>query len=68
MTDYCDYSFNDLYKAAYKKNLSKKEKTEFEKLSQEKINSLVLEWAKRAGWKTKNKTGYDGKNYLAFHP
>ena len=57
-----------LYKAAYGNNISKKEMLKLQKMPQEKINTLVLEWAKKAGWVTKNKIGTDGKSYTSFWP
>jgi len=64
----CNYSFYDLYKAAFGHRIALKEKIAFQKLSQEEINSLVIQWAKDAGWKTKKKKGTDKKFYLSFHP
>lgn len=64
----CAYSFDDLYKAAFGKNLTKKEKLEFQKLSQKEINSLVLNWAQKTNWITLEKKGVDGKIYISFHP
>lgn len=64
----CDYSFDMLYEAAFGKNLDIKEKQKLQKLSQEEINTLVLNWAKIAGWKTKEKNGSGGEIYLSFHP
>jgi hypothetical protein len=64
----CNFSFSDLYKAAYGKNLSKDEKKKFINLSQEEINNLVLKWAKKAGWKIERKRGNDKEVYIAFHP
>lgn len=64
----CDFSFSDLYKAAFGKNLSKKEKESFANLTQIEINRLVSKWAKKASWKTQDKKGDDGKIYLAFYP
>ncbi len=66
--DYCDYSFEDLYKAAYNKSLSNKEKQELQKLPQSKINLLVKKWATKAGWKTVEKKGNDNKIYVSFTP
>lgn len=66
--DYCNYSFDDLYSAAYGKKITLQEKKELQKLPQEKINSCVVEWAQKAGWKTKEKRGTDGNIYLSFHP
>jgi hypothetical protein len=64
----CNYSFYDLYKAAYGHRIPLKEKRELQKLSQDKINDLVMIWAKEAGWKTKKKKGTDKNIYLSFHP
>jgi hypothetical protein len=64
----CAYSFEDLYRAAYGKSLSLKEKNKLQNISQEKINSLVLAWAEKAGWKTNKKIGKDNKIYLSFYP
>ncbi len=66
--DECDYSFFDLYKAAFGHRIPLKEKRELQKLSQNEINILVSQWAKEAGWKTKKKKGTDKKIYLSFHP
>lgn len=64
----CAYSFDDLYKAAYGKNLKANEKAELQNLSQEKINEFVEIWAQKARWKTCKKKGSDNKIYLSFHP
>lgn len=66
--DYCDYSFDDLYKAAYKRNLKVTEKKKLQRLPQEEINKLVIIWAKKAGWATKVKPSSNGIKYLAFYP
>ncbi len=64
----CNFSFWDLYKAAFKKNPSKKLKKDFQNLSQIEINKHVLIWAKKAGWQTEERIGSDKKIYLAFFP
>ncbi len=64
----CDYSFDMLYEAAFGMNLKPSEKTKFQKLPQAEINVLVIEWAKRAGWKTQKKRGEKNTIYIAFHP
>ena len=66
--DYCNYSFDDLYKAAFGKSLESHKKKELQQLPQGEINSLVKEWAQKAGWKTGEKKGYEGDIYLSFHP
>lgn len=64
----CNFSFEDLYKAAFGKVLSQEEKEKLQKLPQQKINSLILEWANKANWNIYPKLGTDGKKYLAFYP
>lgn len=64
----CAYSFIDLYKAAFGHKIALKEKKAFQRLSQEEINSLVKEWANKAGWKTREKRGTGNVLYLAFFP
>lgn len=66
--NYCNYSFDDLYFAAYKKSLSDQEKNNLQELQQDEVNALVSEWAKKAHWKTMKKIGSDKKVYLAFEP
>ena len=68
MSNECDYSFWDLYTAAYQKVPTESEKKEFFALPQFRRNMKVKEWAKRAGWKTKRKIGSDFKIYVAFYP
>lgn len=65
---YCNYSFDDLYNAAFGKNLTSKHKKEFQSLSQEEINKLVLTWAKKAGWKATEVKGDDEIIYISFQP
>lgn len=68
MKDICNYSFFDLYKAAFGHKVPLKKKIKFQTLTLEETNSLVAQWTKRAGWKTKNRKGTDGRIYLSFHP
>jgi hypothetical protein len=64
----CNYSFQDLYFAAFGHKPPLKEKIKLQKLSQEEINVLVRTWAEKAGWKTQKKKGTDKNVYLSFHP
>lgn len=64
----CAYSFEELYKAAFGRSLTKKEKLEFQESSQEEINNLVLVWAQKAKWTTDKRSGTDGREYIAFYP
>ncbi len=63
----CGYSFEILYEAAYGKRLDEGLKTKLQNLSQEKINSLVIKWAKIARWKTDKRIGSDGIEYVSFY-
>lgn len=65
---YCNYSFEDLYFAAFGKKLNKKLKEKFKEMSQDKINLLVLNWAKKANWTTNKKIGDDNIVYISFQP
>lgn len=68
MAEECDYSFNDLFVAAEKRQMSEKEKSEFLALRQEAINEQVRVLAQKAGWGTMDKIGTDGRIYRAFCP
>lgn len=64
----CDYSFDNLYEAAFSKKISKSLKIKLQKLPQNEINTLVSKWAKKANWVTKKKIGSDKEVYLSFYP
>lgn len=64
----CQYSFSDLYRAAFGKIPEPKKMLELFSKPREEINQTVAEWAKIAGWKTKNRKAADGSEYLAFCP
>lgn len=64
----CAFSFDDLYKAAFGKDPDPALKASLTSLPQEKINEAVREWAKMAGWQTRQRKGTDGKDYTAFAP
>lgn len=63
----CNYSFEDLYKAAFGRKISEKKKKEFQTLTQKEINDLVNRWAQKAQWKTNKRKGADGEIYISFH-
>lgn len=63
--NYCKYSFNDLYKSAYGKNIPK---NIFQNKCQNEINWLVSIWADIAKWHIKLIDGSDNIKYLAFAP
>jgi len=66
--EYCNYSFDDLYEAAYGKRLERYKKEKLQQLPQEKINSIVKDWSQKAHWKTEEKRGTDKKIYISFYP
>ena len=64
----CNYSFQDLYKAAFKRAPNKAELIKFSKLSLPKRNKILKEWVNLVGWETQEKLGTDGEIYIAFAP
>ncbi len=64
----CAYSFADLHRAAFGRLPSAEEQRRFSALSQPQRNELVRDWARKAGWETRDKTGSDGQLYAAFAP
>lgn len=68
MAEECNYSFSNLFFAAYDRYQTSEEMGEFLILNQENKNNKVMEWAKKAGWQTQERIGTDGKKYLAFAP
>ncbi len=64
----CDYSFEMLYRAAFKKKIPVEVKKNLQMLSQDKINDLVAKWAEKAKWKTVERMGEGNTVYLAFFP
>ena len=64
----CDYSFYDLYRAAFKRQPTLEQIAHFESLPQSGKNELVKQWAAAAAWETQDKVGSDGVTYTAFAP
>ena len=64
----CAYSFADLYKAAFGQEPGQQELLDLYAKSQAERNEIVGQWATRAGWQTKTRTGSDGQEYSAFAP
>jgi hypothetical protein len=64
----CAYSFADLFKAAVKREPASEELKSLYALPQTVRNEKVKEWAEIAGWETRERTGSDGKIYVAFAP
>jgi hypothetical protein len=68
MSSNCNYSFADLYRAAFGRAAEPHELAALYALSRAEINATVREWAQRAGWRTRELRGTDGETYLAFWP
>lgn len=64
----CDYSFKDLYFAAFGEAPTQDEMVEFLRLDQDVRNERVKLWAEKAGWGTDDRVGTDGPVYTAFCP
>jgi hypothetical protein len=64
----CQYSFEDLFFAAFGRKASLQEIEEFNQLSQESKNQKVKEWAGLADWNVVDRVGVDEKVYTAFYP
>ncbi len=64
----CQYSFYDLFHAAYSKKPTIEQIANFENLSQAGKNELIKKWAEIAGWEVLDKFGEDGVTYTAFAP
>lgn len=63
-----NYSFADLYEAAFGKKPAPERIVILLSLPQEEINEVVKEWAKQADWNALDVVGTDGKTYTAFYP
>lgn len=68
MNPECAYSFKDLYNAAFGKPPTEVELSALYALPQEERNHVVKDWARQAGWGTKERMGSDGVRYTAFCP
>lgn len=67
MADYCNYSFDDLYKAAFGKSLNSQKKLQIKALSQDEINQYVRAWTQRAEWLLREHH-IGGQVFLSFQP
>jgi len=68
MSEECQYSFGDLFQAAYHRELDRAEAMKFVLASQEEKNEFVRALARAANWGTRDRVGSDGKVYTAFSP
>ena len=68
MSSHCDYSFADLYRAAYGREPDARELAELFGRSRAEINAVVKGWAEQAGWRTREVIGSDGATYVAYWP
>jgi hypothetical protein len=62
----CQFSFNDLYQAAFSRSLTEEEKSRLYGLSQNERNQKVGEWVRIAKWGSELRVGSDGVYYRAF--
>lgn len=68
MESECQFSFSDLYEAAFGRKPTLEEIAYLKNFSQEELNKRVKEWAKKADWNALDIVGTDGKIYTAFYP
>lgn len=62
----CQFSFDDLFQARFRRKMNESEKSELYALDQADRNKRVGEWAKKVGWYTEDRIGTDGVEYTAF--
>jgi len=68
MSSHCQYSFADLYEAAFGAKPSKAALEELYALTQDERNIIVRDWVRRAEWESFDITGTDGVVYASFGP
>lgn len=68
MSSHCQYSFADLYEAAFGAKPTRAALEDLYALTQTERNIVVREWAARAKWETTDVTGKDGVVYASFGP
>ena len=64
---YCAYSFDDLFKAVYKRPATKQEVDNLAKMSQTERNKKIRAMSFKAGWKTSEVKTKEGL-FVAFWP
>lgn len=64
----CDYSYNDLFKAAYNRLPTSKESKLLSQMTQTDRNEYVRKLAQLAEWEIEEKLGSDNQIYTAFAP
>ncbi|MBL0062714.1 MAG: hypothetical protein IPP40_14840 [bacterium] len=68
MSSHCQYSFADLFEAAFGEKPSKSALEELYSLTQDERNIVVRDWVRRAEWESFDITGTDGVVYASFGP
>ena len=68
MHSHCEYSFADLYEAAFGAAPEQRVLDELYGLTQNERNIVVRDWVTRAGWETVDIVGTDGVTYASFGP
>ncbi len=68
MPDYCDFSFDDLFRAAHGRGMDEQEKAYFASVTQDVRNEIVkrLVVATNGEFECKDVTGSDGLEYTSF--
>lgn len=66
ISEECNYSFSNLFFAAFDRYQTSEEMAQFVSLDQDNKNKKVIEWAAKVHWQTQEKMGTDGKTYIAF--
>jgi len=68
MSSHCQYSFADLYQAAFGAKPSKAALEELYALTEDERNIIVRDWVRREEWESFDITGTDGVVYASFGP
>ena len=68
MSQGCAYSFNDLFKAVFNRDMTPEEKADLYAQTQEARNAIVKGWAGQSRWRVEDRIGSDGIIYTAFWP
>ncbi len=68
MSSHCQYSFADLFEAAFGQQPTRAALEELYALTQDERNIVVRDWVRRAEWESFDITGTDGIEYASFGP
>ncbi|MEX0930276.1 MAG: hypothetical protein WDZ79_01215 [Candidatus Paceibacterota bacterium] len=68
MAPECDYSYHDLYAAAFGKDPEPGDLVALKNMPHPTRENVIRNWIERAGWISKEVRGEDGKVYTMFAP